>query len=520
MTKSQTSWRNWPLSDKLKLRDRLREEAIKVGILEAPDSIKVDASGEWKDWLEKHFPTYVRDGFSPRHEKFWNWAWSVSKDSDPEPFVGIWPRGGSKSTSAEMAATVWGVRMARRYIVYVCATQRQADDHIQNIANLLERLGVGRSVNEYGVSRGWKRNRLRTNLGFTVDALGLDVASRGAKLDEFRPDAFIFDDIDDEFDTLKTTEKKVKTITNSILPAGTSNVAVLCIQNLITSTGVFARLAGVAQEPADFLVNRIVSGPEPAMRDIRTQNVQMEGGAIRVEIVGGIPTWQGQDLAACQRFIDKWGWNAFDKEALHNVGDKAGALWNREMLRLTRETANAKTFAKTLDKIVVGVDPPGSTGRCGIVVCGSKTIAGKLHGYTLADCSTEPGASPGEWGAAVVQAALDWEANEVVDEVNQGGAMVTHTIRQVKGGEHLKIVEVRATRGKHTRAEPISTLMEEGREHHVGTHTDLENLMCRWVTGDESPDPLDAKVWALWRLIIEPKAKRSDEDESYSYSTF
>ena len=81
--------------------------------------------------------------------------------------------------------------------------------------------------------------------------------------------------------------------------------------------------------------------------------------------------------------------------------------------------------------------------------------------------------------------------------------MVKHTLRQVAGGESPRIVEVRATRGKRSRAEPIAAAMEEFREHHVGIFPDLENLMCRWVPGDESPDPLDAKVWALTRLLLE-----------------
>jgi hypothetical protein len=458
---------------------------------------RAPARPEWRTWLERKFSSYVKSGFAPRHVEFWEWVWSITATGDAPPFVAIWPRGGAKSTSAELAVAALGARKMRRYALYVCETQAQADNHVGNIATLFARLDVGRAVNAYGSARRWRRNRLVTDLGFTVDALGLDAASRGAKCDEDRPDLLVFDDIDGEHDTLRTTDKKVRTITNSILPAGTANTAVLLIQNLIIPTGIFARLAGVAPEGADFLVDRVVSGPHPAVLGLGTTMARGKAGASRVVISRGQATWSGQDLAACQAFIDKWGYKAFAKESQHEVGDNSGALWTRQLIQATRVAV-----APLLEQIVVGVDPPGSSGRCGIVVAGRADIGGTRHGYTLEDASPEAGATPRRWATEVVAAYHRHKADEIVIETNMGGALVAHTLKQVPGGEAARIVEVRATRSKRTRAEPISAAMEEGREHHVGTHLDLENLMCRWVPGDESPDPLDAKVWALTRLLL------------------
>jgi len=64
---------------------------------------------------------------------------------------------------------------------------------------------------------------------------------------------------------------------------------------------------------------------------------------------------------------------------------------------------------------------------------------------------------------------------------------------------------VHASRGKVTRAEPISFLYEQGLVHHFGTFPELEDQMCEWVPGAEkSPDRVDALVWALsfriWHL--------------------
>jgi len=482
-----------------------------------------EAPNEWHSWLTLLFPSYVRAAFAPHHEQFWQWAWEIEAKRRPRPFVAAWPRGGAKSASAELANVALGARGKRRYALYVCETQDQADDHIATIATSLERLDVERAVNKYGSSKGWRRNRVVTapikqpdgsfSLGFIVDALGMDTAARGVKIDEDRPDLITFDDIDAEHDTMKITEKKKKTLTTRILPAGTAYCALLVVQNIIIPHGIMARLANVAEEKADFLSDRIVSGPIPAVRNLQTRSEQDEHGAVRVVITGGEPSWTGQNLAVCQSDIDSWGWAAWDKEAQHNVGDNPNALWSRELIEATRVAVTP-----TLERVVVGVDPPGTTGRCGIVGAGRATLGGKRHGYTLGDWSTPHGAAPDVWAGEVVKAYNLLKADAVVVEINQGGAMVKHTIRQVRGGEGIPVVEVRATRDKRTRAEPIKTAMAEGREHHVGYLPTLEGYMCRWVEGEESPDPMDAKVWALWDLLVE-NIGTNRRTQSFSFGT-
>jgi hypothetical protein len=91
---------------------------------------------------------------------------------------------------------------------------------------------AARKVGKYGSSKGWRRNRLRTASGLTVDALGLDTARRGFKVEEQRPDMMIFDDIDGELDTIETTDKKETIITKKLLPAGSKDCAILFVQNL------------------------------------------------------------------------------------------------------------------------------------------------------------------------------------------------------------------------------------------------------------------------------------------------
>lgn len=214
-----------------------------------------------------------------------------------------------------------GYRRTRRYVLYVSSTQQQADDHVANVAGLLEseRLaGVDarlaeRSLGKYGNSRGWRRNRLRTAAGFTVDALGLDTAARGVKLDEMRPDLIVLDDIDDTADSVDTTRKKVDAITKKLLPAGSTDAATLAVQNLVSYEGVFARLANLASEPGDFLADRIISGPHPALVGAEFEK-QPDGKWL---IIRGTPTWDGQNLDICQQQLNDWGIRAFRAEAQH-----------------------------------------------------------------------------------------------------------------------------------------------------------------------------------------------------------
>jgi phage terminase large subunit-like protein len=201
--------------------------------------------------------------------------------------------------------------------------------------------------------------------------------------------------------------------------------------------------------------------------------------------------------------------------------DTPGALWRRRMIDDARVKAppyaigaDGKVLQSKLGRpvpqlnaIVVGVDPSvadntdleedeGETDLCGIVVAGRAGHGLKAHYYVLEDASVF--ASPDEWARASVAAYWRWEADLIVPEENQGGALVTLAIRQVDPRARVK--GVHASRGKRTRAEPVSMLYEQKRVHHVGTFEELEDELCTWCPGMDSPDRLDALVWCLTEL--------------------
>ncbi|MCC6007598.1 MAG: DNA-packaging protein [Rhodobacteraceae bacterium] len=189
-----------------------------------------------------------------------------------------------------------------------------------------------------------------------------------------------------------------------------------------------------------------------------------------------------------------------------------GALWSTALLEGLRLDE-----APPLDRIVVAVDPPVTGGpgsdACGIVVVGAVLTGGpaEWRAVVLADRSVES-ASPSRWGEAAVAAFHEFRADRLVAEVNQGGDLVATLLRQIDPG--LPFRGVRARRGKALRAEPVAALYEQGRVRHLrdarGGLAPLEEQMCQMTRagfqGRGSPDRLDALVWALTDLMLDPAA--------------
>lgn len=190
-----------------------------------------------------------------------------------------------------------------------------------------------------------------------------------------------------------------------------------------------------------------------------------------------------------------------------DLEDSPGALW----LRATIDTLRV-VRAPALARVVVGVDPAitseEESDETGIVVDG---LGEDGHGYTLDDLSLR--GSPDAWGRAAVTAYHRHRADLVVAEANQGGEMVRHVIHTVDPNVPVKLVH--ASRGKHTRAEPIAALYEQARFHHVGSFPALEDQQCQWQPGMKSPDRMDAHVWAATELFLEPVVTDPEIVEHY-----
>lgn len=206
------------------------------------------------------------------------------------------------------------------------------------------------------------------------------------------------------------------------------------------------------------------------------------------------------------------------QELLAEILDEdSNALWTREWLNTSR--VRVGDALPDLARITVGVDPSGGAGEQGIVVVGKamqehislKTVKGTerevrtslAHGYVLGDRTVHK--KPDGWGRASVEAAVEFDADDIAVEVNFGGEMAVSTIRAAADamGINIPIRIVRATRGKVVRAQPVSALTANNRWHMVGVHPELEDQLCTWYPElDWSPDRLDAMVWPAWHNRI------------------
>jgi phage terminase large subunit-like protein len=194
------------------------------------------------------------------------------------------------------------------------------------------------------------------------------------------------------------------------------------------------------------------------------------------------------------------------------LDDIDGALWNSAAIEATRDDA-----APQLDRIVVAVDPAVTGGAgsdaCGIVVVGAVTQGPPQdwRAWVLEDASVQ-GASPVQWARAAMAAMARHGAERLVAEVNQGGDLVETVLRQID--PLVPYRGLRAGRGKGLRAEPVAALYEQGRVRHLRGLGALEDQMCRMTVqgyqGQGSPDRVDALVWALHELILEPAARFRD----------
>lgn len=208
-----------------------------------------------------------------------------------------------------------------------------------------------------------------------------------------------------------------------------------------------------------------------------------------------------------QRVLNKYSGTRLGRQELDAeiLEDTPGALWTRSGIEATRIVLRDMPG---MSRIVVGVDPSagGVDGETGIVGAGKDT---NEHGYVLGDYTTS--GDPAEWAPAVIRAYIELNADKIVAEKNNGGAMVEHVIRQTSveidgvtvRGANLPIELVWASRGKQTRAEPVSILWSQKppRGHFVGALPELEDQCCTWVPGEVSPDRMDALVWAFTDLF-------------------
>ncbi len=247
--------------------------------------------------------------------------------------------------------------------------------------------------------------------------------------------------------------------------------------------------------------------PTPIIRElVEDPGTEITGGSTYENFANLAPKFLRRILARYE------GTRLGRQELLAQVlSDTEGALWTRKMIE--------DAFVRPEDvpemvRVVVGVDPavsyqeeddidretkPGA--ETGIVVVG---LGRNKHLYVWADYSGRR--APNAWAEKVAAAYEEFHCGKVVAEGNQGGNLVENILKTAHRGMQVKMVNARV--GKSARAEPVSALYEQRKVHHVGAFPELEDQLTSWVPGEsDSPDRLDALVWAITFLALGPSGE-------------
>ena len=227
------------------------------------------------------------------------------------------------------------------------------------------------------------------------------------------------------------------------------------------------------------LLRRLIADPHTVVRRMKTEDNKAHLAPDFMTTV--VARYQGSVL----------GRQELDGEMIEDLPD---ALWQRSMFR--------RFAGGAMERIVVAVDPPvtgtARSDACGIIVAGRMG-----EGVVVLEDTTLRPAAPLAWARRAVAAFHAHEADAIVVEVNQGGDLVQSVIAQVDG--NVPVRQVRASRGKWLRAEPVAALYGRGLVSHAEGLQALEDEMCAFGADGKadghSPDRVDALVWALTELM-------------------
>lgn len=184
------------------------------------------------------------------------------------------------------------------------------------------------------------------------------------------------------------------------------------------------------------------------------------------------------------------------------IEEVAGALWTMRTIEAGRISPND---CPDLAIVAVAIDPAATSGPNADdtgIIAGGLGVDGECYILSDRTCHLDPEG----WGQRAVRTLRKVHGDYIIGEINNGGEMVEHVIKTTDPS--VPFQSVRASRGKATRAQPVSALYGQPpkrapRVHHVGTFPDLEDQMTTWVPGDEdSPDRVDALVWLVTELML------------------
>lgn len=266
----------------------------------------------------------------------------------------------------------------------------------------------------------------------------------------------------------------------------------------------------------------VTTTPKSNVKTLRSWLSRIDGS---VHVTRGV-TWDNEanlSTAALVELRHRYEGTRVGRQELYGelIDDVEGALWVQAVIDEYRW--QAPWWNPPLRRVVVGVDPSGGGDEIGIVAAGLVAppcpcgLRKEQPHYVVLEDATLLG-TPEVWGRAVVACGRRHNADLIAGEANYGGEMVRATITAGGMDDRLPYEAVSATRGKEVRAEPISRIYEQGRVHHVGIFTRLEDELVTWTPhgGGASPNRLDAMVWAMTKLAERVEGHNPARMSTYS----
>lgn len=318
----------WPTADKQEAASR-RQDSVKSP--KNTQAVALERKGA-EAWLSRLGPRTFTGAFAPFHSDFWAWYWEIrlkllrgeTLELDEMAALLIWGRGMGKSSNVEWCCIMEGALAAGGFVMYVSGTEKQAREHVAAIKNRLESSLIAEyypgmskpEIGAHGNQRGWRQDYLATQSGWGILPVGLDQGIRGGRKDDTRFSLIVLDDIDDHDDSPAAVEKKLDTISRTILPAGDADTIVLFAQNLIHEDSV---LNQIYTRRSDVLADRKVFGPYKSFDDVELEADEVNAGKWLIR--QATPTWEHFDMRAARLFLSRSGRKGFMAEYQHDFND-------------------------------------------------------------------------------------------------------------------------------------------------------------------------------------------------------
>jgi len=295
----------------------------------------------WEAWYSEIFGADFVKALAAHHREAIEWHWNAvtavlaGERPDYTAYFSPWSRSHMKSTIARRIAVCSAARRRRGYCLYVGGTKNKVTGHALSIKALLELPKLRQyypllgqiSQTEHGNSKGDRANFTFTKHGYVFHFVSLDEGVAGANVEDIRPTEIFMDDVDDRNDSPDVANRRMNTLTTSVLPTKQRDTLFFFAQNLIHDFSIATR---ILRNEVRVLVNRKPTRPIPAIANLKTEiRTELVDGVevVRDVVISGTPTWHLYGLDRAQEDIDDVGLVAFLKEYQHEVNkDRLGLV--------------------------------------------------------------------------------------------------------------------------------------------------------------------------------------------------